>query len=229
NEKNYFFVDSGDLPGIYLKEPAAGGTYFGKLQLTVTAQQDIYIGSGEVEEYNNRLYDSFSYSKKAGSEAGEPVPEKGFTLPGSSMKGSVLTNLFLFLTEASTGFYSPPLRSDEPAKVFFSDFPITAGYESKAKTIPGRFNPRIPPPDTATLKMYRKDDLAYANLSKEDWKALQSKENILTIAKGCTFEGFINFKLLSLEQLLFLVLALGCFEENRYCFKVGGAKNRGMG
>lgn len=225
-EKNYFFVKSSDLPNIDLKEPAQEKTYFGKIRLTLTALQDIFVGSGEVEEHNQRLYDSFSYVK---NEPGKP--DKTFTLPGSSMKGCILTNLLLFLKESSIYFYSASTRkdSDDMAKVFFSDFPVISGGDSNPQTIPGRFNPRIEPPDNTRLKMYCKDDLAYANLSKDEWQALQSKENILTIKKGCRFKGFINFKLLSLHQLLFLVLSLGCLIDHRFCFKVGGAKNRGMG
>jgi hypothetical protein len=115
------------------------------------------------------------------------------------------------------------------AKVFFSDFPIVNGSDSKPQTIPGRFTPRRNPPPNARLKMYRKDDIAYGKLIQDELRELQAKENILTVKKGSRFKGFINFKLLSLHELLFLVLSLGCFKDHCFCFKVGGAKNRGMG
>ena len=228
-EKNYFFINSDQLPNIDLRETAAGGavkTYFGKLLLTVTALQDLFLGSGEIKECNKRLYDDFSYLKK---EAGHPV--KTFNLPGSSMKGCILTNLYLFLNECSTGFFSPSTKknSDDMAKVFFSDFPIVNVSESKPQTIPGRFKPQILPPERTRLKMYRKDDRAYGNLTPDELRKLQAKENILTVKKGSRFRGFINFKLLSLHELLFLLLSLGCFKDHHFYFKVGGAKNRGMG
>jgi len=228
-EKNYFFIKSDQLPNIDLRETAAGAkgeTYFGKLLLTVTALQDIFLGGGEVEECNQRLYDDFSYFKK---EAGQPV--KIFTLPGSSMKGCILTNLYLFLNENSTGFFSASTKkdSDDMAKVFFSDFPIVNGSDGKPQTIPGRFTPRIKPPESTRLKMYRKDDLAYGNLTPDELREIQAKENILTVKKESRFQGFINFKLLSLHELLFLVLSLGCFKNHHFYFKMGGAKNRGMG
>jgi len=222
-EKNYFFINSDQLPNIDLRETTAGKTYFGKLLLTVTALQNLFLGSGEVEECNQRLYDAFSYFKK---EAGQPA--KIFTLPGSSMKGCILTNLYLFLNEASIGFFSASGNKDM-AKVFFSDFPIVNGSNGKPLTIPGRFTPRINPPANTQLKMYRKDDIAYGNLTPDDLRELQAKENILTVKKGSRFKGFINYKLLSLHELLFLVLSLGCFKDHCFCFKVGGAKNRGMG
>lgn len=225
-ENNYFFIKNDQLPNIDLRETAAGKTYFGKLLLTVTALQDIFLGSGEVEQCNQRLYDAFSYFKTDAAQ-----PGKIFTLPGSSMKGCILTNLYLFLNEASTGFFSASTKkdSDDMAKVFFSDFPIINGSDSKPQTIPGRFTPRRNPPPNARLKMYRKDDLAYGNLTAGDLRELQAKENILTVKKGSRFKGFINFKLLSLHELLFLVLSLGCFKGHCFYFKVGGAKNRGMG
>ena len=225
-EKNYFFIKSDQLPNIDLRETvsgAAGETYFGNLLLTVTALQDLCLGIGEVEERNQRLYDSFSYFKK---EAGQPF--KTFTLPGSSMKGCILTNLYLFLNDPSTGFFSASGDKDM-AKVFFSDFPIVNSSDGKPQTIPGRFTPRIKPPENTRLKMYRKDDSTYGNLTPDELRELQAKENILTVKKGSQFKGFINFKLLTLHKLLFLVLSLGCCKAHRFCFKVGGAKNRGMG
>ncbi len=225
-EKNYFYIKNNQLPGIAITEPAGGKPYFGKLQLTVTALQDIHVGSGDLHEESMRLYEGFSYYKNDPRD-----PKRVFTLPGSTMKGCILTHLLMFLRDSATGFYNAGTRrdSDPMVKVFFSDFPIVAGGEPKPRTIAGRFNPRIHPPADAVLKMYLKDDPAHDDISRADWQALPAKENILTIKKGARFSGFVNFNSLSLQQLLFLVLSLGCLPGHRYCFKIGGARNRGMG
>jgi CRISPR/Cas system CSM-associated protein Csm3 (group 7 of RAMP superfamily) len=220
-EKNYFFVMWDDLPNIDLPESTTGKQFYGKLFLSVTALQDMFIGSGEIDEFNKRLYDTFSYFKQEPDEKAVR-----FTIPGSSIKGCIKTNMMLFLKERSTDFLS---AQNGMAKVYFSDFPVTDSSGIDPRTIAGRFNPRIDPPENAILKLYLKDDLAYANLSKEEWRELQSKENILTVKQGSRFNGFINFKLLGLKELVFLVLSLGCMTDHGFCFKIGGAKNRGMG
>lgn len=235
-EENYFFVGGGEVADIGWMGPERGESYFGKLELTVTALQDVFVGSGELEERERRLYDSFSYYKKD-TDRQDSKRVKTFTIPGSSMKGSILTNLKLFLKESLTGFYSASTKRDstDMAKVFFSDFPVVPGGGGrgepglKPRTIPARFGPRKEGPNNTRLKMYLKDDRAYGNLSREEMKLLTSKENVLIVERGSRFRGFINFKLLSREQLLFLVMSLGIYKEHRFCFKVGGAKNRGMG
>jgi CRISPR/Cas system CSM-associated protein Csm3 (group 7 of RAMP superfamily) len=221
-EKNYFFIKRDDIPFIDLSrdEYCSGKKYYGKLFLTITALQDIFIGIGEIEMSDKQLYDAFSYIKR------DPQ-KKILNIPGSSLKGTVLTNLALFLKSSSTHFMC---WKDGASSVFFSDFPIIATCELAPKTIPARFGPNIKAvPRDAELKLYLKDDPAYGNLSASEIRELQATENILTVKKGSCFTGFINFKLLNEYELTILVLALGCLESHCFNFKIGGAKNRGMG
>lgn len=217
-EKNYFFFMSNELPHIDLSRYPSGKRYYGKLFLAVTALQDIFIGCGEIEKSNNRLYDAFSYVKKS--------PEQvTFNIPGSSLKGSVLTNLLLFVGSDSTDFFS---AMKGMAKVYFSDFPITVSGGILPRTIPARFGPRKVA-NHAQLKFYKKEDEAYGQLSATEFRELPAHENILTVKKGSRFEGFINFKLVNEFELTMLVLASGSLSEHGFHFKIGGARNRGMG
>ncbi|MGD2089709.1 MAG: hypothetical protein PVH61_26270 [Candidatus Aminicenantes bacterium] len=219
-EKNYFFLFSKELPHIDLSRYTPGKNYYGKLFLDITALQDIFIGCGEIEKTNNKLYDTFTYVKK-------DTEKKTLNIPGSSLKGSVLTNMLMFMQLDSVEFFS---AKKDKARVFFSDFPMTTSYDLSPQTIPARFGPQnkaVPP--HAQLKLYLKDDPAYGNLSPQEKKELPAFENILTIKKGSGFSGFINFKLVNEFQLTLLVLALGCLPEHRFNFKIGGAKNRAIG
>jgi hypothetical protein len=157
-EKNYFFLLGNELPHIDLSRYTPGKNYYGKLSLDITALQDIFIGCGEIEKTNNKLYDTFTYVKK-------DKENKNLNIPGSSLKGSVLTNMLMFLQLDSVDFFS---AKKDKAKVFFSDFPMTTSYELSPQTIPARFGPQnkaIPP--HAQLKLYLKDDPAHGNLSPQ--------------------------------------------------------------
>lgn len=218
-EKNYFFVEKEKVPDIKLDTlPADNKKYFGKLFLEILTLQDLFIGSGHIESKGNNLYDDFSYTHM---NRGRKIP----TIPGSSLKGTILTNLSLFLSTASTGFFG---SRDGASSVYFSDLPITNNPELSPKTIAARFGPRINP-DNAAVKLYLKDDKAYSNLSEQEFNDLPAKEKILTIKKGSRFSGLINFKELSEYELLFLIMSLGCLKNHRFNFKLGGAKNRAMG
>jgi len=218
-EKNYFFIEKKDLPFIKLDTlPADNKKYFGKLFLDILALQDLFIGSGHIETRGNNLYDDFSYTHL---NRGRKTP----TIPGSSLKGTILTNLSLFLSTASTAFFG---SRDGASSVYFSDLPITNNPELSPKTIAARFGPRINP-DHAAVKLYLKEDEAYSKLSDQEFNDLPAKEKILTIKKGSRFSGTINFKELSEYELLFLIMALGCLKNHRFNFKLGGAKNRAMG
>jgi len=218
NEKNYFFFKRDELPHIDLSKYPSGKKYYGKLFLSVTALQDIFIGCGEIEKSNNRLYDAFSYVRKSPGEI-------TFNIPGSSFKGSVFTNLLLFVGMYSTDFFSA-LKG--MAKVYFSDFPITVSRGMSPQTIAARFEPRAIPGD-AELKFYKKEDEAYGQLTDAEFEELPAHENILTVKKGSRFEGFLNLKLVDEYQLTLLLLALGCLKDHGFHFKIGGAKNRGIG
>ena len=221
-EKNYFFVKSEEIPYIDLSrdEYCSGKKYYGKLFLTITALQDMFIGIGEIEMSDKQLYDAFSYIKR------DPQ-RKTLNIPGSSLKGTVSTNLALFLKPSSIQFMG---WKDGARIVFFSDFPISTASELAPRTIPARFGPTIKAvPRDAELKLYLKDDPAYGNLSDTKIQELPATENILTVKKGSRFNGFVNFKLLNEYELTILVLVLGCLEGHCFNFKIGGAKNRGMG
>ena len=218
-EKNYFFIEKKELPYVKLDPlPADNKKYFGKLLLEILTLQDLFIGSGHIESSENNLYDDFSYTNM---NQGKKTP----TIPGSSLKGTILTKLSLFLSTASTGFFG---SRDGASSVYFSDLPITNNPELSPRTIAARFGPRINP-DHAAVKLYLKEDEAYSKLSEQEFNDLPAKEKILTIKKGSRFSGTINFKELSEYELLFLIMALGCLKNHRFNFKLGGAKNRAMG
>lgn len=217
-EKNYFYLERRELPFIDLSRYRTHETGYGKLYISVTALQDLFIGCGEIENCGGGLVDAFSYVTKAPGD-------RTFNIPGSSMKGCILTNLSLFLNERSTGFFS---TGEGPAKVFFTDLPMTGPGETLSRLIPGRFSRGNQPRD-AQVKLYSREDRAYGTLSEFEIKNLPELETILSLNRGCRFEGFINFKRLDRHELAFLVLALGCLKDHRFNFKMGGAKNRGMG
>jgi len=223
-EKNYFFFSRDELPRIDLSRYPSAKTYYGKLYLSVTALQDMFIGCGEIEKRNNQLFDAFTYVKKSPEEE-----ERTFTIPGSSVKGCVLTNLLLlmdldFKNPSFSQFLSSQKVLDE---IYFSDFPIVTSGDSSPKTIPARFDPKRWPWNDA-VKLYHKEDRIYTRLLQHELDS-KPKENILSLRKGCRFSGFINFKLLNEYQLTLLLLAIGCLSAHQFNFKIGGAKNRGMG
>jgi len=223
-EKNYFFVMRDELPHIDLSKYPSGKKYYGKLFLSVAALQGIFIGCGEIEKRNNQLFDAFTYVKKSPEEG-----ERTFTIPGSSVKGSVLTNLLLLMNlDFKNPSFSQFLSSEKVLdEIYFSDFPIATPGDSSPKTIPARFDPKRWPRNDA-IKLYHKEDRIYTRLPQHELDSIP-RENILPLRKGSQFSGYINFKLLNEYQLTLLLLAFGCLSAHQFNFKIGGAKNRGMG
>jgi len=106
-EKNYFFLMKDELPYINLDKYPADKKYYGKIYLIVTALQELFIGSGQVESSSKKLYDAFTYSKR------DPE-KKTLTIPGSSFKGTILTNLSMFLNQSFIPQDSPrPFRTQD--------------------------------------------------------------------------------------------------------------------
>lgn len=217
-ERNYFFLMQDEMPKINLEKYANEKKYYGKLRLEIIARQELFIGCGRLEARQNNLYDDFTHTMKAPGN-------KTLNIPGSSLKGTVLTNLLMFLNTASTNFFG---SKEAASNVYFSDLPITTAQDVNARTIAARFGPRIEP-EKAAIKLYLKDDTAYGKLSDAEIKKLPANEHILTVKKDSSFEGFINFKRLEEYALAFLYLSLGVMEGFRFNFKIGGAKNRAMG
>lgn len=218
-EKNYFFIYDKEHPQIDLFQAKYSGkeTYYGKLFLSLTTLQDIFIGSGEIDKKDNRLVDMFSYVITGGDN-------KTWNIPGSSLKGCIFTHLSMFLRARSTDFLS---AKEGPAKVFFSDLPMTSGAEAFRKEIPARFSPRAVP-GNALLKLYKKE-YKKDTQPQDRYTSEPGVESIQAIRTGSRFEGQLHFKQLDEYQITVLLLALADFPGNRFNFKIGGAKNRAMG
>jgi len=215
-ERNYFFIQRNKLPYINLSRHAGGRTYYGMLALQITALQKIFIGCGEIEKKENQLYDTFSYVKK---ELGKKTP----TIPGSSIKGSIYHHLSALLDEESMEFYK---AKNQKTRIFFSDFPIITDGKLKEEIIAARFKPQI---QGGERKFYKKKDTAHGRLTPGEIKNLKAIENLLLLEKGNSFRGFIHFHRLDEVALALLALSMGILPENRFNFKIGGAKNRGKG
>jgi len=218
-EKNYFFIYDKEHPQVDLFQAKYSGkeTYYGKLFLSLTALQDIFIGSGEIDKKDNRLVDMFSYVI-TGSDS------KTWNIPGSSLKGCIFTHLSMFLRARSTDFLS---AKEGPAKVFFSDLPMTSGAEAFLKEIPARFSPRAVP-GNALLKLYKKE-YKKDTQPQGSYASEPGVESIQAIRTGSRFAGQLHFKQLDEYQITVLLLALADFPGNGFNFKIGGAKNRAMG
>lgn len=216
-EKNYFFVTKEERSNIFLKKRDQGVSYFGKLFLDIATLQKIFIGCGELETVNQQLCDTFSFVRPTAAQ-------KIYNIPGSSFKGTVKTNLLLFLNDTSTKYLG---AFNEKTRVFFADFPLSNTKSLSKQKIIARFTPQITP-DARDIKLFLKDDDSYSKYSPQDLQHLKS-EHFLVIPPGAKFSGQINFHDLSLAELASLILALGCLKDHRFNFKIGGAKNRGMG
>jgi len=217
--KNYFFIYDREHPKIDLGryEKNRNITYYGKLFLSITAQQDMFIGSGEIDQNQKKLYDAFSFIMKSNGT-------KIWNIPGSSLKGCITTHLAMFLQKWSLDIFS---AQKGKAKVFFSDLPMTAGGVADGAEIIARFSPRAVP-QNALIKLYKKEYIK-ESLPQGSYQREPGKEIIQAIRKGSRFTGHINFKELNEIELTILVLALGSMPENSFNFKLGGAKNRAMG
>jgi len=218
-EKNYFFIYDNEHPQIDLLQDkySREETYYGKLFLSITALQDIFIGSGEIDRRATQLYDVFSYVLTGSGK-------KTWNIPGSSLKGCIFTHLSMFLKTRSTDFLS---AKEGPAKVFFSDLPMISETEALPKEIRARFSPKAVP-ENVILKLYKKK---YQNdsLPQGKYPSETGVEIIQAIQTDNRFEGQLHFKQLDEFQIALLVLALGNFPGNSFNFKIGGAKNRTMG
>lgn len=220
-EKNYFFIYDKEHPQIDLLQArySCKETYYGKLFLSLTALQDIFIGSGEIDKDAAQLVDVFSYVSAGGGN-------KTWNIPGSSLKGCIFTHLSMFLRTRSTDFLS---AKEGPAKVFFSDLPMTAGTKAFRKEIPARFSPRAVP-GNAVLKLYKKEYKKDTQPQpRGNYSSEPGVENIQAIRTGSRFEGQLHFKQLDEYQIIVLLLALADFPGHGFNFKIGGAKNRAMG
>lgn len=217
--KNYFFLYDNESPQIDLEryKTSQGKRYYVKLFISITTLQDIFIGSGEVDKETNQLVDIFSYI----------TPEKGkktWNIPGSSLKGCILSHLSMFLQPRSTDFFS---AKDGPAKVFFADLPISSKSQAAHKSIPARFSPKGVP-DNVRFKLYKKEYVK-DTLPQGGYASEPGKEHIQAIPKGSQFSSFIHGKQLDEYEMAMLIVALGAFPGYTFQFKLGGAKNRGMG
>lgn len=218
-EKNYFFIYDKEHPQIDLSayEKNRGKTYYGKLFFSLTALQDIFIGSGEIDKKGKGLVDMFSYIF-GGSGT------KTWNIPGSSLKGCIFTHLAMFLSARSTDFFS---AKEGPAKIFFSDLPMLPGTKSYRKEVSARFSPRSVP-GNALLKLYKKE-YKKDSLPRGSYASEPGMESIEAIQPGAKFAGELHFKQLDEYQITLLLLALADFPGHRFNFKIGGAKNRAMG
>lgn len=217
--KNYFFIYHREHPRIDLlrNESSRGQEYYGKLFLSITALQEIFMGKGEIDKNAKQLYDVFTYVMTGSGK-------RTWNIPGSSLKGCIYTHLALFLQSRSMDFFS---AKEGPARVFFSDLPMTPGTEAVIKEIPVRFSPRAVPGEAMVKlykKYYQKDTRPRGSHHPEP-----GKERLQTIRAGSRFEGHIHFKQLDELEITMLALALGSMPGNSFNFKIGGAKNRAMG
>jgi CRISPR/Cas system CSM-associated protein Csm3 (group 7 of RAMP superfamily) len=217
--KNYFFIYGHEHPQIDLLQygSSRGPKYYGKLFISITTLQDIFIGSGKIDKSGRQLVDGFSYVMTGSGN-------KTWNIPGSSIKGCIFTHLTILLKNRSTDFFS---AKEGPARIFFSDLPMASGSEATCKEIPARFSPREVPEGVMVKlykKEYQKDTLPQGSQYREP-----GKERIQAIRIGSRFEGHLHFKELDEFEITMLVLALGGMPGNRFNFKIGGAKNRAMG
>jgi hypothetical protein len=217
--KNYFFIYDREHPRIDLlrKGSSRGQNYYGKLFLSITALQDIFIGSGEIDKNARQLYDAFTYVMTGSGK-------QAWNIPGSSLKGCIYTHLALFLQSRSMDFFS---AKESPAKVFFSDLPMAPGTNAAIKEIPARFSPRAVPED-AMVKLYKKE-YRKDTLPQGSYNTDPGQERLQAIRVGSRFEGHLHFKQLDEYEITMLVLALGSMPGSSFNFKIGGAKNRAMG
>lgn len=217
--KNYFFFYEKEHPGIDLSQYHSNEekTYFGKLFFSITTLQDMFIGSGEIEKNESRLYDVFSYIM---AQQGRRI----WNIPGSSLKGCIFTHLSMFLNPSSIDFFS---AKEGPAKVFFSDIPMITHSGPVRKNIPERFSPRVVP-ESARFKLYKKEYIK-DTMPQGTYQSQPGEERIMAISSGSRFEGHLHFKQLDVYQIAMLLVALGNFPSYTFNFKMGGGKNRGMG
>jgi len=217
--KNYFHIFNNELPRVDLMRynEKASGKYYGKLFISITPVQDMFIGMGEIGRTSGSLYDMFSYRTVQ-------KDIKTWNIPGSSLKGCIFAHLYMFLaTDPKDNHHFN--RTDLPARVFFSDLPFAAGQEPILKDISARFEPNSKvTPLNAVLKLYKKE---YQNDST--FQGEPGKEKIQAIKAGSKFEGYVHFKDLNEYEIAMLILAFGSFPDHSFLFKIGGAKNRGMG
>ena len=211
----------------------------GKIDITITAIDDLYIGNGFVERDNNNIYKDTLMSMNR------------FVIPGSSLKGAVrhiativsngcLKNPeILYKREKRNYYFDMDLircsiynrciicdmfgMNGKKSKIMFGDF-ISQNAVCKIKTLNSQFSPKINDPnyhDNGAVYGYK----VYFNKC-ENYDSFQ-KDTVKIVKRGAVFNGSIFFENLTYKELCLLCYALG-FSE-RINIKIGGYKNEGLG
>ena len=198
--------------------------YSGKLLLILENEQDLFIGSGEVEIKNDKQYLAFAriYS------------ENHIVIPGSSLKGAIriyleaLSPSCVSSDRDACGKTEEPCpacaifgRQDYQGRVFFKDAKLLKGNLNDNKEIIQRRPPWLSCRDRR-FYYFEKPDIVHGR---------QDKERIEVVNKGAQFNFEIEFINLLNWELGLLLLSMGLDDEHQkdFSLKIGGAKNRKCG